>query len=221
MKLTSRSLLLLAAGAFALVVGAFRASSLFAPAPAKRAEAMYERGGAVIAKLVHEATGGKGGVLLVEPERGLAGNAERARWLQMQIEGFEQALGGQPIVARTTVGAVASRMDALTNRMATFTTEACSRLAKQHPEAAALVSFVGAPAGPVAAGLPPMVCFAPQGTGVEAWMKAGVLKAAVVPRVSPVPMSEASGDWFDTMYEVVTPATVAAWSHAFASPARR
>lgn len=217
-----RSLLFAIAGVAALVALGFQARSWFAAPPEKKAESMYARGGSVMAELVREVTGGKGDVLLIEPDVALAGNEERQRWLHTEIESFEKDLGAQTIAGRTTLGAVVSRLYSATNRPAGLTLRMCEDLAKPHPQASVLVSFVGAPMpGTKSAALPPLVCFAPQGTHVERLMADGLLKAAVVPRVTAVPMAKASGDWFETMYEVVTPANVAAWARAFSSPPTR
>ena len=86
---------------------------------------------------------------------------------------------------------------------------------KAHPDVGAIVSLVDAPAEEPARlppELPPLVCLAPlDGHNVGPLMRAGLIKAAIVPRRSPTSAKEA--DWFDVRFEVVRPDTVATWEN--------
>ncbi len=62
--------------------------------------------------------------------------------------------------------------------------------------------------------LPPLVCFAPRGTQIPELMKKGIVVSAVVPRSTPSDISAARDNWFDALYEVVTPETVDEWAGA-------
>lgn len=77
-----------------------------------------------------------------------------------------------------------------------------------------VISLVDAPAGAPAqlpAGLPPLVCLAQvSGARVPAMMRAGAVKAAIVPRNAEAPAG--AKDWFDLRYVLVHPDTVDGWT---------
>ena len=186
--------------------------------PEKKAAAMHQRSGAVMAELIAQAVGGSGRILLITPDMTGMGLADKQRWMSSLLEAFQRSLAPGLVVAERETAVL--RPARGTGRMAagaTFTLETYLELLKRHPGVQGVVSFAGEPIGNAdAAPLeetphPPLVCFCFLGNQVPALMKKGVVTAAVVPRNTPTPFRQVRGDWFDIMYQVVTPKNIDAW----------
>ncbi len=180
---------------------------------------MHRRGGSVMAKLAAKTIGGKGRVLLIVADE-TKFDPRRAQWIKDQAAAFESGISGITVEGRETLAAIISRVNMASNRPTTFTLAVYRDFLKRHPGANAVVSFVGEPipaageAVPNGEAFPPMICFSPTGEHIPELMAQGLVAAAIVPRRGPVAIEKAKGDWFDVMYEVVTPDTVAAWAEA-------
>ena len=192
-----------------------------APDLDRKATAMHSRGGEVLAELARRECGGTGRVLLIEPDPALAGDADKQNWLVRQSDAFAKALGGGLTLAgRESITLLLSRQVMPSNRPAAFTLRSYQDLVRRHADATLVVSLAGAPQpdrsdSPAALqGLPPLLCLSQTGKHVPALMKLGLLKAAIVPRAEPAPPGAFDGDWFDIMYETVTPANVDTWAQA-------
>jgi len=186
----------------------------------RKVDQLHQDIGARLATLVRQTQGERPDVLLVLPDESKV-DAARARWLREQVRGFEQQAGDIHIEGRETVATVISRARADTVRPARFTLALYRDLCKRHPDANVVVSFVGEPdpAGESADPrneLPSMVCFSPTGEHVQELMSQGLIRAAIVPRATSPPETKSiRADWFDVMYEVVTPESIGAWKAAF------
>jgi len=186
--------------------------------PEKKAAAMHRRGGAVMAELIRQAVGGSGRILLIAPDMTGLGLADKQRWMTSLLEAFQRALAPGLVAAdRETVVVRPARGTGRMAAGATFTMETYLEMLKRHPGVQGVVSFAGEPIGNAAAApreqTPrlPLVCFCFIGDQVPALMKNGVVTAAVVPRNTPTPFRKVRGDWFDIMYQVVTPKNIDAW----------
>ena len=181
-----------------------------APDRERSAVQLHHRGGEVMARLTRDALPGGGRILLVVPAIDAEANPDHREWFDAMLAAFERRLPASIAVAgRETVRVVPSR----TGRAAPHgpASAAFLRQALERSGGAdAIVSFAGAPSDRDVDGLPRMVCFSPSGDELPARMADGLVVSAVAPRRNPVPVAT-RGDWFDIMYEVVTPETVRAW----------
>lgn len=193
----------------------------------KKAAAMHRAGGATMAELAAMTLGGKGSVLLIVPDE-TQFDSRQAQWIRAQEQAFASRAGAITIEGREVLAAIVSRVNMASNRPAAFTPAVYRDMVKRHPSASAAVSFVGAPvpppgeAMPKKENLPPMICFSLTGERVADAMAAGLVAAAIVPRATAAPAEKGiRGDWFDLLYETVTPDTVVAWAEKMRPPARR
>jgi len=179
--------------------------------PEQKAAAMHRHSGAVLAQLIRQAVGPSGRLLLVTPDMTGMGLGDKARWMTNLTAAFEQALpAGLTVAGRETAVLRPARS---TGRMAAgeaFTLGTYRDMLQRHPGVQGVVSLAGEPLGPVeapanGAGYPPLVCFCFVGAQVPALMRQGIVTAAIVPRNVPTPYGKVYGDWFDIMYQVVTP----------------
>ena len=187
--------------------------------PERKAVAMHKHGGEMMAELAAKSFGGRKSVLLILPDEGKLDEL-RARWMGEMAGACESGISGITVEGRETLATMISRVSMASNRPTTFTLTVYRDFLKRHPGANAVVSFVGEPvpaAGEaVSSGekFPPMICFSPTGGRVAEMMAQGVVAAAIVPRSGPTPPDKSGGDWFDILYETVTPETVAVWAKA-------
>lgn len=201
-------LLLVALTALLAVVGVL-VQRWCAAQPASRAAAVPYQSGVVLAELAARHGGAQPRILLVLPDA--AGGDNLRDWLQQQRRALEKKLpsGTKIVGVETVTGGRGQR--------AGFTLAALGLLLKKYAAATLVVSLAGAPVSDVTeAKLPPVICFAPDGEHVAELMKRGLLAAAIVPRNQRVPIDAAGGDWFDVLYQVVTPANLAAWQSGVA-----
>jgi hypothetical protein len=184
--------------------------------PDRKAGAMYTRCGAVMAELTGRALGGPGRIVVLEPEGELP-DPEKQQWLVNQRSEFDRVLGRNITVAgRERVPMPLTRDARAHGGPGGVTLQAYRELLDRYPDVQAVVSFVGAPQGTeeVAGPWPRMVCFCFTGEELPELMGRGIVTAAVAPRRSPVPVERIDGDWFDILYEVVTPENVGAWAQS-------
>ncbi len=210
-KISAGSLLVILLAVFSIVRSCQR------PDTEKKAADMHRHAGEVLAQLARQALGGPGRVLVLEPGSELPDSRKQA-WLIGQVEAFYQALGPDvSILAKEAFPLLLSRMSQTEGRVTGLTLQRYRALLAQYPNADVVVSFVGVPfpeedwtrdRDP----LPPMVCICLSGEHLEEFMIHGVVTGAIAPRREPVPISSIKGDWFNVMYQVVTPETVQAWA---------
>lgn len=82
---------------------------------------------------------------------------------------------------------------------------------KQHPSASLVVSLIGEPTAATPGKCPPIVCFSFDGSSnLAKQIRSGVVAAAVAPRHTAP--AEATKDWFDLRYTVVTKDNLSAWA---------
>ena len=183
-----------------------------APDRERSAIQLHHRGGEVMARLVMDALPDGGRILLVVPMIDAVANPDHQEWYEAMLAAFEQRLPPSIAVAgRETVRIAPSR----TERTAPYGPLSAALLRQALDRcggADAIVSFAGAPRDRAVDGLPRMVCFSPSGDELPARMADGLVVSAVAPRRAPVPITAIRGDWFDILYEVVTPDTVQAWA---------
>ena len=146
------------------------------------------------------------------------GRADKQRWMNSLLAAFQRALPpGLVVAARETVVVRPARSTGRLAPGATFSMETYLDMLQRHPGLQGVVSFAGEPVVSAGTALPgevpqlPLVCFCFLGDQVPALMKKGVVAAAVVPRNTPTPYRKVRGDWFDIMYQVVTPKNIDAW----------
>ena len=171
---------------------------------------LHHRGGEVMARLVREALPDGGRILLVVPAIDAEANPDHAEWFAAMLAAFERRLPAAIAVAgRETVRLAPDRRGRATPQGA-LTAAFLRQALERSGGADAIVSFAGAPRDPDIDGLPRMVCFSPSGDDLPARMADGLVVSAVAPRRTAVPIGT-RGNWFDIMYEVVTPDSVRTW----------
>jgi hypothetical protein len=178
--------------------------------PEARAAAVPRQSGIVLADLAARHGSAQARILLVLPAT--APGASLRDWLQIQRSTLEKEIpGGMKIIGTEPVaGGRGSHTP--------FTVTALATLAQKYPAANLIISLAGAPAPDAATKLPTLLCFAPEGEHVAALMQSGQLAAAIVPRNQRVPIEAADGAWYDVLYQVVTPASLAAWQSGNTRP---
>jgi len=181
--------------------------------PETKASAMAQQTSKTLATLALQHAGDQGRILLISPDPAVIQDTNLRAWTENQIQTLQRSLGsGAKLVGVETV-AEGVRNRATGEDAKPFTLQTVAALVGKHPETTLVVSLSGAPTPEKtpAPNLPPFICFAPDGDNVAELMKQGRVVAAIVPRSQPAPMSALDGNWFDLMYQVVTPDTLPKW----------